>query len=100
MYILCETQIYPETGAIAVNTAHGPYPEFHQAHEAMEELYQTCLEEYGLNDNDACNESEEAIPGGYITDTEAGIYDHMDFAIGQLLEFVSLSIVTLRGDQN
>ena len=100
MYILCETRIYRETGAIAVNTAHGPYPEFRQAREAMEELYRNCLEEYRLDDNDTCDEDDEAIPGGHISDTEAGIYDYMDFAMGQLLEFVSLTIVNLRGNQH
>ena len=100
LYIINVTEISPRDGTITVNTAYGPYTTYEAAIEGMRKRYEAALKARDLEDNGACDENEEAIPGGYFTDEEAGIYVYADFAFGQLLEVVSMTIkgINIRPD--
>jgi hypothetical protein len=92
LYIVNVTEISPRDGTIAVNTAYGPYKNYDDAIDAMRKRYEEALKARDLEDNNACDENDESIPGGYFTDEVAGIYAYADFAFGQLLEVVSMTI--------
>ena len=51
------------------------------------------LNELQLEDNGAADKDGSAIPGGYITEDEAGIYDMCEYANEQLLLTVAMQIV-------
>lgn len=93
MYIINAVEIDPKNGTIVINTAYGPYKDYDEAVVNMKKRYHEALEVRELEDNDACDtDTCEAIPGGYSTNEEAGIYVYADFAFGQLLEIVSYTI--------
>lgn len=92
LYVVCVTELDPRSGAIVVNTAYGPYKDYDDAVKAMRKRYDEALRVRDLEDNNACDENDESIPGGYFDDEGAGIYVYADFAFGQLLEVVSYTI--------
>lgn len=92
MYAVSQVVLSEKNGAIAAQTIIGPVGDKEIATDLMRKVYEEELKRLGLNDNNAVDENGEAIPGGYFTEDEAGIYDYVDFAFGQLLEVVSLVV--------
>lgn len=72
---------------------HGVSLSLRDAQNVMRKVYKSALLERGLEDNGTSNEDGDAIPGGYYTDREAGIYDYAEFANDQLLEVDSFAVV-------
>lgn len=79
---------------------HGVSRSLRDAQDVMRKVYKNALRERGLEDNGTSDEDGNAIPGGYYTDREAGIYDYAEFANDQLLELETFVIVegVLQGD--
>ena len=79
---------------------HGVSRSLRDAQDVMRKVYKNALRERGLEDNGTSDEDGNAIPGGYYTDREAGIYDYAEFANDQLLEMETFVIVegVLQGD--
>ena len=50
----------------------------------------------GLENNGTSDEEGNSVPNGYIHSTEAGIYDFVDFANGQLLEGVQFVVQRIK----
>lgn len=91
MYSVIATAIDKKTGAISRLNIASTCATKEEAQNAMRALYFEELKSRNLEDNDA-NEEGESVPGGYCCDEEAGIYDYVDFAFGQLLEVFTCNI--------
>lgn len=92
LYIVNVTEVDTSYGYIDTNTSCGPYKDYDAAIAAMRKMYEEELERYDLEDNGACDENDENIPGGYFTDKEAGIYLCAEFAFGEPRELINFSI--------
>jgi len=95
LFVVCETAIDPKNGEISINTAYGPFANHTAAENEMRKFYFAALKEAGLEDNNTCDEDGNAIPGGYITEDDAGIWEIAEYAFDQLLECVSFVIKKL-----
>lgn len=94
MYNIIVTHRDPETGDISSTLGtKKPLLFHHTAMEIMERIYKEELNELQLEDNGAADKDGSAIPGGYITEDEAGIYDMCEYANEQLLLTVAMQIV-------
>lgn len=98
MYILNKTCINPENGAIETQVSLTLSPSLEICQRAMRNDFEKTLAELGLTENNTCDENDESVPGGYISDVEAGIYCFAEFANDQLLELVSYAISELEED--
>lgn len=61
----------------------------------LRQMFEGTLQEMGLEENDACDEAGNAIPGGCISGTEAVIYAHAEYAMGCLVEVASYTVVSI-----
>lgn len=94
MYNIIVTHRDPETGDISSTLGtKKPLLFHHTAMEIMKSIYKEELNELHLEDNGAADKDGSAIPGGYITEDEAGIYDMCEYANEQLLLTVAFQIV-------
>lgn len=84
-----------ETGNIFVENL-GLFANKQSAKAEMFRVYHEELLKRGLENNGTSDEEGSSIPGGYIHSTEAGIYDFVDFANGQLLEVVQFVVLQIR----
>lgn len=98
MYILNKTCINPENGAIETQVSLTLSPSLEICQRAMRNDFEKTLAELGLTENNTCDENDESVPGGYISDVDAGIYCFAEFANDQLLELVSYAISELEED--
>lgn len=92
MYAVTQVVLSGEDGTISMQSILGVESKKKAATAVMRQAYDYELKQRKLEDNNAVGESDEAVPGGYFTDEEAGIYDYVDFAFGQLLEVVSFVV--------
>lgn len=92
MYAVTQVVLSGEDGTISMQSILGVESKKKAATALMRQAYDYELKQRKLEDNNAVGESDEAVPGGYFTDEEAGIYDYVDFAFGQLLEVVSFVV--------
>ena len=83
----------------SMNTAYTPntlYRSFDIAKESAMRIYRRMLSDFGLEDNNACDENGTAIPGGCVTTNketfEAVIYDYIDCESGCLSERAFITI--------
>lgn len=65
------------------------------AQKQLRALFDEKLKEYGLEENDACDEKGESIPGGCFSGDEATIYDFAPYACNCLIEVASYAISTV-----
>ena len=98
MYILNKTCINPENGAIETQVSLKLSPSLEICQRAMRNDFEKTLAELGLTENNTCDENDESVPGGYLSENEAGIYCFAEFANDQLLELVSYAISELEED--
>ncbi len=94
-YCVCEVNISRKTGLIALLGAKGPFDTKAEAAAKMQSLYKAALKKACLQDG-CVDPMGAAIPGGYCTQDEAGIYDYAPFASDQLLELTSFTVVELK----
>lgn len=94
MYAVAKSAIDKSSGYVSLYTV-GVYATRDEARRKMRDEYEKALNILALEDNGACDEHDESIPGGYFADDEAGIYDYVNFAFGQLLEVSSFVINTV-----
>lgn len=92
MYAVTQVTLSEEDGGIAMQSILGVKSKKKAATARMRKAYEDELRQRNLEDNNAVGENDESVPGGYFTDEEAGIYDYVDFAFGQLLEVVSFVV--------
>lgn len=92
MYAVTQVVLSGEDGTISTQSILGLKNRKKAATDLMRQVYNDELKQRKLEDNNAVGENDEAIPGGYFTDEEAGIYDYVEFAFGQLLEVVSFVV--------
>lgn len=92
MYAVTQVVLSGEDGTISTQSILGLKNRKKAATDLMRQAYNDELKQRKLEDNNAVGENDEAIPGGYFTDEEAGIYDYVEFAFGQLLEVVSFVV--------
>lgn len=92
MYAVTQVVLSGEDGTISMQSILGVENKKKAATALMRQAYDAELKQRELEDNSAVGENDEAVPGGYFTDEEAGIYDYVDFAFGQLLEVVSFVV--------
>lgn len=62
------------------------------AQKQMRALFDEKLKEYGLEENNACDEKGDSIPGGCFSDDEAVIYDFAPYTCNCLIEVASYVI--------
>lgn len=91
MFSVISTELCSRDGSISSRII-GVFPKKKGAANAMRAMYFEQLKERNLEDNGASDTTGEATTGGYYTNDEAGIYDYVDFAFGQLLEVVNFVI--------
>lgn len=92
MYAVTQVVLSGEDGTISTQSILGLKNRKKAATDLMRQVYNDELKQRKLEDNNAVGENDEAIPGGYFTDEEAGIYDYVEFAFDQLLEVVSFVV--------
>lgn len=63
-----------------------------EARNRLRRVFEEKLKEYGLEENDACNEKGESIPGGCFCDDEAMIYEMAPYACNCLVEVASFIV--------
>ena len=97
-YILNKTSINPETGSIEEQQPLKLSFSLEACQKAMRDDFEKTLSELNLTENDVCDENGDSVPGGYISDVDAGIYCFAEFANDQLLELVSYAISELEED--
>ena len=66
------------------------------AQKQLRALFDEKLKEYGLEENDACDEKGESIPGGCFSGDEAVIYDFAPYACNCRSEVASYVISTVK----
>ena len=91
MFSVISTELCGRDGSISSRVI-GVFPKKKGAADAMQATYFQQLKERSLEDNGASDTAGEATAGGYYTNDEAGIYDYVDFAFGQLLEVANFVI--------
>lgn len=91
MFSVISTELCGRDGSISSRVI-GVFPKKKGAADAMRATYFQQLKERNLEDNGASDTTGEATAGGYYTNDEAGIYDYVDFAFGQLLEVANFVI--------
>lgn len=83
LFIVCNSSLDPKSGEQRHQTLCCTWS-FKKAQKVMAGAYQKELAVRNLPDE--CSDAMgEAIPGGYLCNDEAGIYEYADFAFGQLL---------------
>lgn len=97
-YILNKTSINPETGSIEEQQPLKLSLSLEACQKAMRDDFEKTLSELNLTENDVCDENGDSVPGGYISNVDAGIYCFAEFANDQLLELVSYTICMLEED--
>lgn len=107
--IICEPQYIPANGFYQVSgvyhdlesgeTIHCTPVLCHDKKSAQERMYtmlKEVLDQYKLEENGACDEEGNAIPGGCIWEGEASIYAHAPYALDCLIEVASFTVTTLK----
>lgn len=92
-YIVCMTEIDPSNGIIIATTCMDPQKNKADAVNMMHQAYLEALKERELEDNDACDENDNSVPGGCFTEEEATVWGEAEFAFGQLLPIVQFCLV-------
>lgn len=92
IYTVVETEIEKKTGEINHIGVIATCNTREDAQEAMRSEYLAELQKRGLQDNGTSDENGESVPGGYIIEDEAGIYEFTEFAFGQLLQCFMLRV--------
>ena len=65
------------------------------AQKQLRTLFNEKLKEYGLEENNACDEKGECVPGGRVFEDEALIYDYAPYACDCLIEVAAYIISTV-----
>ena len=73
-----------KTGELSIGQSF--WPDYPSAQKEMRKQYDAMLKDLELSDNNSCNEDGESVPGGYFDGSQAVIYAHVDYCMGQLLE--------------
>ena len=91
MFIIQKTMLDQENGEVFSQNS-GFFLRYTSARIALEHLFREELANRQLEENGTSDADGNSIPGGYISNDEAGIYDFAEFANDQLLQVVLFTI--------